>query len=463
MSSAIFRRKRLPGASVRLRLETLEERCVPTISFQFSSSVYQVANTQQGATITVTMDNPDGTLPDGPLDVDYAASPSVVSQPSARPGTDFIPTNGTLQFSSSTPTQTFTVTILDGTRGGTFIEPVYFVDLNLSNPTSGSVLGTPSQALLRITTAAPSMLTLTPLPLRAAQNVLLTTQIIEFSDSTQDLQADSYKAVVSWGDGTPAVTAPVQPQGNFFTVNGSHVFSQEGTFTYTVTVIPGNGPSATTTGTVVVGGFVTGLYNDLFDRAPDAGGLQFWDATIANGASRQQVAFIFWNSPEHQATIVQQFYQSFLGRPADAAGLVYWTNVLTSGTSGAQVAAAFSTSPEFLAAHPTNNQFLLADYVAIEGSAPAANNVLFQQIIVAFNAGIIDRPTVTLTILGLPETYTNAVDDYFTSFLDRSPDLAGRAFYTAEMLSGNFSPAVIGSQILGSVEYLVLQDAKAIG
>ena len=461
MSLAIFRRNRLPGASARLRLETLEERCVPTISYQFSASVYQVANTQPVATITVTMDNPDGTNQDGPTEVDYSATPSITSQPAARPGVDFVPTNGTLGFSSSAPSQTFTVTILQAEDRG-FIQPVYYVDLNLSNP-EGGVLGTPSQALLRITTAAPSKLTLTPLPLRAAQNVLLNTQIIEFADSTQDLQADSYKAVVSWGDGTPAMTAPVQPQGDFFTVNGSHVFSQEGTFTYTVTVIPGNGRSATTTGTTVVGGFVTGLYNDLFDRAPDAGGLQFWDSAIANGASRQQVAFIFWGSPEHQATTVQQFYQSFLGRPADAAGLTYWTNKLTSGQSGAQVAASFSTTPEFLAAHPTKNQFLLADYFAIEGTSPAANNVLFQQIVVAFNAGVIDRASVTAAILGLPETYTNAVDDYFTSFLERSPDAAGRAYYTAEMLSGNFIPAVIGSQILGSVEYLVLQDALAIG
>ena len=462
MTSINLRRKRLPGASARLRLETLEERCVPTISFQFSSSVYQVANTAQVATITVTMDNPDGTFPDGPLDVDYAATPSMLFQPAARPGTDFVPTSGTLEFSSQTPSQTFTVTVLPGAAiDPGFVEPVYYVDLNLSNP-AGSVLGTPSQALLRITTSAPSKLTLTPLPLRAAQNVPLNTQIIDFTDSTQNLQADSYKAIVSWGDGTPAMTAPVQAQGDFFTVSGTHVFSQEGTFTYTVTVIPGNGASATTTGTVVVGGFVTGLYHDLFDRNPDAGGLQFWDSAIANGASRQQVAFTFWNSPEHQATIVQQFYQSFLGRPADPAGLTFWTNMLTSGASGAQVAAAFSTTPEFLAAHPTNNQFLLADYTAIEGIAPTADNVLFQQIVVAFNAGIIDHTNVTLAILGLPETYTNAVDDYFTSFLERSPDPAGRAFYTAEMLSGNFSPAVIGSQILGSVEYLILQDTLAI-
>jgi hypothetical protein len=217
MGSALLGRKRLPGVNARLRLETLEERCVPAITFQFSSSVYEVANTQESVNITVTILNPDGFQPDGPLSVDYSATPSTVAQPAARPGKDFTPENGTLDFSTSAPSQTFSVNILDGTQGGTFIEPVYYVDLNLSNPQSGE-LGTPSQALLRITTAAPSKLTLTPLPLRAAQNVLLSTQIIDVADATPDLQADSYKAVVTWGDGTPPVTASLQAQGEFFLV-----------------------------------------------------------------------------------------------------------------------------------------------------------------------------------------------------------------------------------------------------
>jgi hypothetical protein len=446
-------------------LEALEDRRLLTASFQFSSSVYQVANTQQAIAITVTLigENPGSPTQSEGGTVDYSASPSTIAQPPARPGVDFVPTSGTLEFSPETPSQTFTVTILDGSQSGSFINPIYYVDLALSNPTGGIVLGTPSQALLKITTTPPSRLTLTTFPLKAAQNQTLTTEIAEVQDAVPNLLASSYNAVISWGDGTPAQTVPLQPQGTFFTVNGSHLYTREGTFTYTLTVTPANGPAATTTGTVLVGGFVTGLYNDLFDRAPDAAGLQFWDAAIAAGESRQQVALFFWNAPEHQAITVDQFYQSFLGRSADAAGLAYWTNLLTSGVSGSQVAVAFSTTPEFLAAHPTNDLYLLGVYLAVEGSAPAASNVLFAEIVTAFNAGLIDHAGVTGAVLGLPETYTNAIDDYFQSFLERSPDAAGRAFFTSEMLSGNFTPAVIGSQILGSNEYLELQNTLATG
>lgn len=459
--SALAARKRLPRQNRTPRLETLEDRCVLTASFQFSASVYSVANTQQAILITVT--KTDTTTPRISASVDYSATPSQVAQPSATPGVDFVPTSGTLNFSTETTSQSFTVAILPGDQNGPFINPVFYVDLNLRNPTNGAELGTPSQALLRITTTKPSQLTLTPFNQQAAQNVLLNAQLAQVQDAVANLQSSSYKAIVSWGDNTPLVTLPLQPQGTVFTVNGSHVYATEGTFTFSVTVIPANGPSATTTGTVVVGGFVTGLYNDLFGRAPDQAGLQFWDTLIATGTSRQQVAFLFWNTPEHQAVTVQQFYQAFLGRPADTAGLVFWTNKLVSGTSEVQVATAFSLTPEFLLAHPTNNLFAAGVYLAVEGSLPSLTNVFFVQILNAFNLGLIGRPDVTPAVLGLPETYTNAVDQLYQTFLRRSPDAAGRLFFTGEMLSGNFSPAFIGSQILATPEYLALQDAIAIG
>ncbi|CAN5490193.1 hypothetical protein BH10PLA2_BH10PLA2_06610 [soil metagenome] len=444
----------------RPTLETLEDRLVLTYSVQFSASVYQVANTQQAISITVTKIQLSGE--DSGSSVAYAATPSTVSQPGARPGEDFTPVSGRLDFSSNVASQSFIVPIMNGGQTGTFINPVYYVDLVLSDPGDGTVLGDPSQALLRITTTAPSSLTLTPSSLHGAQNLSLGGQIATVQDAIANLQADSYRAVMNWGDGTPNQLLSLQPQGGSFTVNGSHTFALEGTYTYTLTVIPANGPSSTTNGQIVVGGFVTGLYIDLFQRTPDQGGLQFWDTQIARGASREQVAFIFWNSPEHQGVIVQQFYQSFFGRSADAGGLAFWTNFLVSGGSGAQAAIAFSTSTEFLITHPTKELYLNGVYLAVEGRLPGAGNVLFAQVATAFNIGLITRADVTSAILGLPETYTNAVDQYFNTFLHRAPDAAGRAFYTAEMLSGQFTPAMIGSQILGSEEYLVHQVILAL-
>jgi PKD repeat protein len=433
---------------------------VLTTSFQFSAQVYEVANTQPFIDITVTRTTSSGEPSGG--SVSYSAAPSKLVQPSARPGVDFTPVSGTLDISFSQDSATFRVEILNGGTSPGFINPVYYVDLTLSNPSQGTELGEPSYALLRITTTGPSMLTLTPYSLHGAQNIQLGGQIAMVQDSVANLQSSSYKAIMNWGDGTGDTMLSLQPQGSAFTVNGSHTFSLEGTYTYKLTVVPAHGAAATTTGQIVVGGFVTGLYNDLFQRGPDQGGLQFWDTQIANGVSRQQVAFLFWNSPEHQGVIVQQLYQSFLGRSADAAGLAYWTNFLTSGGSGADAAVAFSTSAEFIAAHPTNNLYLFGVYQAVEGTLPDPTNLLFGQIVTAFNLGLLSRADVTATILGLPETYTNAIDQYFEVFLDRVPDPAGRAFYTAEILSGNFTPAMIGSQILGSDEYLIHQDILAI-
>jgi hypothetical protein len=444
----------------RLVLEALEDRYVLTASFQFSASVYEVANTQKSIDITVTRITISGEPLGG--SVGYAATPSTVAQPPARSGIDFTPVSGRLEFSSNVDSATFTVPIFNGGQSGTFINPVYYVDLILSNPSEGTVLGEPSQALLRITTTAPSQLTVTPFNQHGAQNISLGGEIAAVTDSVANLQADSYKAVLNWGDGTPAVTLTLQPQGTSFTVNASHTFTLEGTYTYTLTVIPAHGTQVTVTGQTIVGGFVTGLYVDLFQRTPEQGGVQYWDTAIANGASRQQVALLFWNSREHQLAIVQQFYRSFLNRPADLTGLLYWADFLTNGGSGAQVAIAFSTSAEFLAAHPTKPLYLNGVYLAVEGSLPTANNVFFGQIVLAFNANLITRADVTSAILGLPETYTNAVDQYFDTFLGRSPDPAGRAFYTAEMLSGNFSPATIGSQILGSDEYNIHQVILAL-
>ncbi len=440
-------------------VEALEDRFVPT-TFQFSASVYEVANTQKSIDITVTRINSPGN--DSGASVSYSATPSTVAQPAARSGIDFTPVSGSLEFSPQTDSETFTVPIMNGGQSGTFINPVYYVDLTLSNPSEGTSLGTPSQALLRITTTAPSKLTVTPFPQHGAQNIQLGGEIAQVTDSVRNLQSDSYKAVLNWGDGTPSVNLTLQPQASAFTINASHTFALEGTYTYTLTVIPANGAPVTTTGQTVVGGFVTGLYLDLFQRAPDQGGLHYWDSVIANGATRQQVAFVFWNSPEHQATTVQQFYQSFFGRSADAAGLAYWTNFLTSGGSGAQAAIAFSTSAEFLATHPTKALYLNGVYLAVEGSMPTADNVLFGQVAAAFNIDLISRADVTSAILGLPETYNNAVDQYFGTFLDRAPDPAGRAFYAAEILSGNFTPATIGSQILGSDEYNIHQVILAL-
>src|ERR1700684_2351080 len=82
------------------------------------------------------------------------------------------------------------------------------------------------------------------------------------------------------------------------------------------------------------------------NRAPDPAGLQFWLNALADGETLTQVANQFANSFESLAlypylslsnvvnagTFVTQVYNNILNCAPDAPGLAFWTNQLTSGS-----------------------------------------------------------------------------------------------------------------------------------
>lgn len=70
------------------------------------------------------------------------------------------------------------------------------------------------------------------------------------------------------------------------------------------------------------------LYDTIFDRAPDAGGLAFWNGAADQGYGLHDMAFSFMTAPEFAATygqpdnlsFVQSMYQNVLDRPGEAGG-----------------------------------------------------------------------------------------------------------------------------------------------
>ncbi|MBB5694813.1 DUF4214 domain-containing protein [Muricoccus pecuniae] len=104
---------------------------------------------------------------------------------------------------------------------------------------------------------------------------------------------------------------------------------------------------------------VARLYDTLFGRLPDKGGLANWASALDSGQLRpNQVAQGFIDSAESQAiyggfptadTFVTALYRNTLEREPDAAGKAAWVNALDSGTlSRADVALGFSESPEHI-------------------------------------------------------------------------------------------------------------------
>ena len=94
-------------------------------------------------------------------------------------------------------------------------------------------------------------------------------------------------------------------------------------------------------------GWVSGMYDDLLGRMPDAAGLRYWTEQLASGETHFQVALGFATSAERESIVVNDDFQRFLSRPATATELAYWTTALTSGHKRDELVAALIGSAEF--------------------------------------------------------------------------------------------------------------------
>lgn len=107
--------------------------------FQFSSATYNV--TEDSGGFVVTVNRVDGAT--GIATVDFATSNGT-----ATAGSDYPATSGTLTFNQGETSKSFFITV----TADTLFETDETINVALSNPTGGAVLGTPSTAVLTITT-----------------------------------------------------------------------------------------------------------------------------------------------------------------------------------------------------------------------------------------------------------------------------------------------------------------------
>lgn len=99
------------------------------------------------------------------------------------------------------------------------------------------------------------------------------------------------------------------------------------------------------------------LYDTVFDRAPEAEGLGFWNGATHNGFGLRDLANFFIAAPEFAATygepttrgFVEAMYRNVLDRPGEAEGIAFWTNALDAGLADRpQVVVGFSESAEHI-------------------------------------------------------------------------------------------------------------------
>ena len=121
------------------------------------------------------------------------------------------------------------------------------------------------------------------------------------------------------------------------------------------------GPTSLSFSAAALSGEVTAdifrLYQATLDREPDAGGLVGWANHLALGATKLSVVGRFVGSAEYQAkygaTDNGQFltllYENVLDRAPDPGGYAAWLNALNNGMSREQVVLGFSDGAEFIA------------------------------------------------------------------------------------------------------------------
>ena len=114
-------------------------------------------------------------------------------------------------------------------------------------------------------------------------------------------------------------------------------------------------------------GYITRLFELALGREPDATARANFDAALAGGMSREQVAEIVFGSHEYHQKTVAGYYQSpvdandrfvatpfiddldFLDRPADPTGQAAFTTAMDHGLADQQAWADFLASDEFFA------------------------------------------------------------------------------------------------------------------
>jgi hypothetical protein len=196
--------------------------------------------------------------------------------------------------------------------------------------------------------------------------------------------------------------------------------------------------------------FVTSLYQNLLNRAPDPSGLSFYLQEINNGASNQQIATEIWRSPEHRGIQVDGFYLTFLHRNADTSGRAHWVNELLSGNlNELGVTANFLTSAEYMTTRTTPLGFISGLYQDVLGRSPSTIEQLFWEDTLAR----MGSAAVTAGIITSPEAYTDALSADYLKYLNRSPDATGLDHYLNQLETSQATVETVAETILGSAEY----------
>ncbi|AWN41726.1 DUF4214 domain-containing protein [Methylobacterium durans] len=221
-------------------------------------------------------------------------------------------------------------------------------------------------------------------------------------DDTLTLGTGSYKLDLGSGDNTVNLTGSgynisLDAKGNIVLKNGSE------TSTLTnVDVIKLTDGSTVVNASTVDEAIISRMYVAVMDRTADANGLYYWwDQYNSGKLSLEQIGEQFLGAPEAGShglgsTVTnEQFvgavYQNLFGRTADAGGLAYWSNELATGaltrtellvglTSASEGVSATAQTTLVADRLPTENSPVFKDIDLADGSQTVAGGSAFDTV-----------------------------------------------------------------------------------
>lgn len=199
--------------------------------------------------------------------------------------------------------------------------------------------------------------------------------------------------------------------------------------------------------------YISRVYQDLFHRSPDAGGLAAWTTALAAGTPRFAVANSITSSDEFRGSLIDSAYATHLGRLPDAGGRQYWLARMAAGVTIQQLDAGFLASPEYYAlSGGTADAWVRGLYQDVLSRAASASETGYWSGWLAAGA---NRGSVAMGFLMSTEHLSTVVDDQYRLLLRRGGDALGVHTWVTQMQSGVRLEQIIGS-LVASDEYVGL-------
>jgi uncharacterized repeat protein (TIGR01451 family) len=312
-------------------------------------------------------------------------------------------------------------------------------------------------------TATEPAVVITPMGVSGFELTALTNvTVATFTHAGAVEPTSAFSATIRWGDGMNS-QGQVSLAGSSYTVQGSHTYSDEGSFLISIEVVHGGATTTATTNATVLEEllpdgtrgtanqrFVLEVYRDLLHRTISAQELPLFTAWVSylDRHSRADLVMQFQTAPEFLVNQIQDLYQGYLLRAADPTGLNDALSLLQHGGSREQVGAGILGSVEYFRDRAASdaNRFLDVLFQDLHRTPLTGSDRSAALQALTTTAG---RSSFTVAAQNSDEYRNALVSDIYRRFLHRETDAVGLRNWPAALRQGVLTDQGVLASIIG--------------